>query len=468
MAKRRSSGNGTTPPARGEPRPGCYFRSLTLQNVRCFGDEPQTLRFEDEQGRLARWTILLGENGTGKSTVLQALLGFERTRDMPEGNALEMKSMFRALDWLFEDKLGWLIRGRGVRSTITAGLAVGAVLDREVVEKTSKNIDLDIQIWSSDTGGLSLKPSLPKEFVDWHPACFAYGADRNLRFDDAGAGGDDGINDVLGPTTRLRDAEQWLVNLDYSVLRSPKREGQQARLEETKQFLVGVLPDVSDMRLTSTTGPNPKPVLEFQTPFGWVPMKQLGYGYRTAIAWVVDLISRLVERYPDSKDPLAEPAVVLVDEIDLHLHPKWQRTIISYLTERFPNTQFIVTAHSPLIVQAAAGVEANLALLKREGDRVVIDNDVDRIRNWRIDQILTSELFGLDSARPPQLDEKLEERRAILSKPKLSKGDKESLARLEREIGPMPVGETFDEAKRMTELIEENRRLLKKYLEPEA
>ena len=233
-------------------------------------------------------------------------------------------------------------------------------------------------------------------------------------------------------------------------------------------MLLDVLPDVIEMRLVSTTGPNPKPTLEFLTPFGWVPMMQLGYGYRTVIAWVVDLVSRLVERYPDSKDPLAEPAVVLVDEIDLHLHPKWQRTIISYLTERFPNTQFIVTAHSPLIVQAAAGVEANLALLRREGDRVVIDNDVDRIRNWRIDQILTSELFGLDSARPPQLDEKLAERRAILSKSKLSKGDKESLDRLEREIGPMPVGETFDEAKRMTDLLEENRRLLKKYLEPEA
>ena len=54
------------------------------------------------------------------------------------------------------------------------------------------------------------------------------------------------------------------------------------------------------------------------------------------IAWVVDFTSRMVERYPDSLDPLAEPAVVLVDEIDLHLHPKWQRELIGFLSERFP------------------------------------------------------------------------------------------------------------------------------------
>ena len=71
---------------------------------------------------------------------------------------------------------------------------------------------------------------------------------------------------------------------------------------------------------------------------------------------------------------------------------------MGFLTDRFPNTQFIATAHSPLVAQAAA--DANLAVLHREGDHVVIDNEVDNIRNWRIDQILTSDLFGLRN-RPP-------------------------------------------------------------------
>jgi hypothetical protein len=190
-----------------------------------------------------------------------------------------------------------------------------------------------------------------------------------------------------------------------------------------------------------------RPRVEALTPFGWVPLRRLGSGYQSQIAWVVDLASRLFERYPDSDDPLSEPAVVLVDEIDLHMHPRWQRDIIRYLTERLPNTQFIVTAHSPLIVQAAE--DANLVLLRREGDHVVIDNDPVRLRNWRVDQILTSELFGLESARPPQVDGLLKERRELLSKGRLSANDRRRLAALDAEIGELPAGESVEDSQAM-------------------
>ena len=172
-------------------------------------------------------------------------------------------------------------------------------------------------------------------------------------------------------------------------------------------------------------------------------MNELSLGYRTLIAWMVDLASRLYDRYPDSTNPLAEPAVVLVDEIDLHLHPKWQRQLIGYLTERFPNTQFIVTAHSPLVVQSAT--DANIVILKREDDHVVIDNDVESIRGWRVDQILTSDLFGLETARPPQIEQLLKERTALLARPRLTPRDKARLRELEAAIGPLPTGETKTE-----------------------
>jgi predicted ATP-binding protein involved in virulence len=129
-----------------------------------------------------------------------------------------------------------------------------------------------------------------------------------------------------------------------------------------------------------------------------------------------------------------------VDEIDLHLHPKWQRDLIGFLSERFINTQFVVTAHSPLVVQAAQN--ANVALLRREGDHVVIDNDVERIRGWRVDQVLTSDLFGLESARPPELDELLAKRKELLSKGRLTKKDRTALKDVENKIGPLPAGET--------------------------
>jgi len=168
-------------------------------------------------------------------------------------------------------------------------------------------------------------------------------------------------------------------------------------------------------------------------------MSQLSHGYQTMIAWTVDLASRMVEAYPKSDNPLAEPAICLVDEIDLHMHPRWQREIMGFLSARFPKTQFIVTAHSPLIVQTAT--DANVVLLRREGDHVVIDNKKDVVRGWRIDQILTSDLFGVESAREPGYEALLDERRALLGKSRLTARDKVRLKELEERIGAIPLGE---------------------------
>ena len=139
--------------------------------------------------------------------------------------------------------------------------------------------------------------------------------------------------------------------------------------------------------------------------------------------------------------------VVLIDEIDLHLHPKWQRTIMAYLSERFVNTQFIVTAHSPLIVQAAEN--ANIVVLKREGDQVVIHQQAQAVKGWRVDQLLTSDLFDLESARSPHYESLLEKRRQILSKATLSETDQTDLRKLEAEIGDLPTAETTEDIEAM-------------------
>jgi len=179
------------------------------------------------------------------------------------------------------------------------------------------------------------------------------------------------------------------------------------------------------------------------------------------IAWVIDFSSRMVERYPNSPNPLAEPAVVLVDEIDLHLHPKWQRELIGFLTDRFPNTQFIVTAHSPLIVQAAP--DANLVLLRREGDHVVIENNPETIRGWRVDQILTSELFGLETARPPDMEKLLMRRQELLIKSRLTKANQKELEEINDKLGQIPTGESFEQAKKTMDLVEKSLKLIEKY-----
>ncbi len=206
-----------------------------------------------------------------------------------------------------------------------------------------------------------------------------------------------------------------------------------------------------------------RPFVEAQTPYGWVSLTELSSGYRTMLAWVLNLARNLYEDPAPGYDGLDSPAVVLVDEIDLHLHPRWQRDLIPRLSILFPNAQFIVTAHSPLIVQAVP--DAHIVVLRREGDHVVIDNNPKAVLGWRVDQLLTSDLFGLESARPPALDALLEERRQLLSKPDISEADEARLAEIRAELDALPYGEDEDEmkardliarvAKRLEELGEE-------------
>jgi predicted ATP-binding protein involved in virulence len=198
---------------------------------------------------------------------------------------------------------------------------------------------------------------------------------------------------------------------------------------------------VVGIRISDPDERHKSPRVLFTTPYGEVELRQLGFGYQSLITWVVDFAARMFEAYPDSPEPLAEPAVCLVDEIDLHLHPTWQRKVMRYLSERFPKTQFIATAHSPLIVQAAAEMQANVAVLQREGDHVVIRNDLGAVKGWRADQILASELFDVP-LRSEASEEIVKERTRLLSQAKLSKADKSKLQELEAKMAAFPVGST--------------------------
>lgn len=282
----------------------------------------------------------------------------------------------------------------------------------------------------------------------WQMLSFNYGASRRMPKREGLVADNGRVGVVLDEDVALRDPEDWLMTADYNArLRGVEARSFEVFAGRVRDALVDFLPEVSEVRIQAADEPGSAPRVEARTPDGWVALRHLGFGYQSQIAWLVDLASRMFERYPDSADPLAEPAVVLVDEIDLHMHPRWQRQIIEFLAQRFRRTQFIVTAHSPLIVQAAG--DANIVLLRREGDHVVIDNDPEVLRNWRVDQILTSELFGLESARPPQIEEPLKERREILAKPTLSARDRRRLAELEAGIGDLPAGESAEDRRAM-------------------
>ena len=437
--KRRASGRR----AKGDVRTNAvYFKSLTVENIRCFGPE-QRLDLTDEKGHPVQWTVILGDNGVGKTTILQCLVGLEPT-DFSAGD-----DNFLVAKAIQSEHFGPQLFRR--TDSDSPGSVVAEVCWDRMLQQRKSRIQkeaISLQFIGGEKSPL-LTGSIGKSRDILDLDCYAYGATRKMGTGTLSDSDDDSRTlSLIDENAELRNAEEWLLRTDYTASKKSAIQAEaKSRAKLLRTVLIDLLPDVDDIRFPTPKDVDAGPRVEFHTPYGWVPIRRLGLGYKTLIAWMVDFASRLFERYPKSPNPLAEPAVCLVDEIDLHLHPKWQRTIMQYLTVRFPNTQFIVTAHSPLIVQAAT--DANIAILRREGDHVVIDQSFKAIHGWRIDQVLTSDLFGLETARPPALDKALRDRKKILTKSRLTAADKKKLATLEAQIGTLPTGETAEDIEAM-------------------
>lgn len=396
-------------------QPAVYFSSLELENVRCFG-ERQVLELTDDQGRPARWTLLLGDNGVGKTTLLQCLTWM---RPVPAGTEKEdePEEIEPALTNEENSVFNSLLRTGAeitldLKATLTVGQSLGETKRQaRKIETGIRMLGNDGQLQSHDLTTNNFPRSI-RNLARLEPTIFAYGAARHMGISNLDKSElDDPLASLFSSSTELYDAEEILLNLDYLTAR--QGQNHERRLQQIKQLLATILPDVSHDDGIQILGPkvfrNPgeRSGVWFETSYGLVPLSGLSLGYQTTLAWALDLATRLYERYPDSPKPLAELAIVLVDEIDLHLHPRWQRRIMTDLTQHFSNVQFIATAHSPLMVQAATN--ANLAVLQQRDGQVEIENRPHFVEGWRVDQILTSELFGVP-ARSPRIQERIEER----------------------------------------------------------
>ena len=127
-------------------------------------------------------------------------------------------------------------------------------------------------------------------------------------------------------------------------------------------------------------------------------LDNLSEGYRSIIIFICDLLSRLSATTAD--DVFQAKGVVLVDEIDQHLHPKWQRKIVRKLRSLFPNIQFFFSTHSPMIIQGASEDAVIFRIYREQGKTKVSDpyyrKDLDHLM---INTLVTSSLFGLDDSR---------------------------------------------------------------------
>lgn len=158
-------------------------------------------------------------------------------------------------------------------------------------------------------------------------------------------------------------------------------------------------------------------------------VNQLSNGEKCLLALVGDLARRLALVNPLSSNPLLGEAIVLIDEIDLHLHPKWQRNVLKNFAETFPNCQFIVSTHSPQII---GEIPPEHVLLVRDGN--VLGNP-SSARGLSSNEVL--ELIMEGDARNPEIKQQIENIEASLDDDDIEKA-RSQLAQLKKQIGSTP------------------------------
>jgi predicted ATP-binding protein involved in virulence len=186
------------------------------------------------------------------------------------------------------------------------------------------------------------------------------------------------------------------LDLDYSSKNAEGKIKEEAerKLKLLRGILTGeIFPEISNVRFVTDEKLNN--FVEYEADGVWLKFSSLGYGYQSALSWIADFCKKMFDKYPDSANPLKEPAVLLIDEIDLHLHPQWQRTIIKHLSNIFPQTQFIVTTHSPFVIQSMESV--NLYTLHHQNQQTEVKHWGNKsFTGWGIEDIL-SEVMELDN-----------------------------------------------------------------------
>lgn len=139
-----------------------------------------------------------------------------------------------------------------------------------------------------------------------------------------------------------------------------------------------------------------------------VPFDALSDGFRAYIGWVGDLLYHMCLCCPPKGRLVDHRGIVMIDEVDLHLHPEWQLVVLPTISRALPKLQFLCTTHSPIV--AGTVESANLHLVLPDGDTAsVLARPEVEIHGFTADQILQSSHFGLVSTRAPDFYKELQE-----------------------------------------------------------
>jgi predicted ATP-binding protein involved in virulence len=339
---------------------------LSLDNVRAFEEAEFTFN--------PGFNLIVGINGAGKSTALDAirfcgshlLSALHRMPFKPFGFGIDdihggAPFIEAALHFTFSDQADAFVRLREWREqAATETLENVERLRRQILETARPRDRLRNQLRELQA---TVSPAEPVYFYPSRsglkaraskelgaPLMIHYSTARSILNEQAGRKSAAGtsqlayVNALQSNVLSLRQFAEWMR---AQIQLASERPASRHMVEGIGTALERFLPSYSNLRPSAESASR----VEIDVNGTTLDVRQLSDGERSVLALILDIAKRLAQSNPRLDDPLTSAhAVILIDEIDLHLHPQWQRKIVGNLESTFPNCQFIATTHSPQVV----------------------------------------------------------------------------------------------------------------------
>ena len=403
---------------------------LRLENIRCFKDIE--ISFEDKKGDVKNWSFIVGDNGQGKTTILRSLAAGLCDK---EGASALLAELY-----------GFLRRSKK-RGSIE--ICLKNEDDKKYTLKTQiegDNESVFHDVFHGDCVGKE-NSNKAKNFKREKIFAVAYGASRSVT-------GTESYEEYA-----LVDSLYTLFNYKYP-LQNAELGASRVKIHSGEEWkkLQNILKEVlmfqeDDEIFLERTG------LYVETRRGKESFNTLSDGYKSLTSVILDFLSwNLIYKEDEDFDLSNLSGILIIDELEQHLHPKWQRKIVKILSEQFPKVQFICSTHTPICVLGLNDLE-NSWLFKAayvnnhsEVERFDLKED---FKGYRSDQILTSGIFDLTDTRSVSVEDKLETYRGIYLKEESKRSEEEKLQfdAIEDELKDLPMWDNEKEKKQREELI---------------